>query len=146
MKSVFLYFVMFFLIGCGEINKEPNNTHENEINAKNEISKWFENYHPIMTSEIITTRYILYVYTLNNKYNSDINKKIISEWERSDWRAVKDEDGKKFFCDNNGNIIETVEPLSINNKKLNGIVATQLDDIWQIGYSYRTGGNDECKK
>ncbi|WP_252509549.1 hypothetical protein [Acinetobacter bereziniae] len=57
----------------------------------------------------------------------------------------KDEDGKKFFCDNNGNIIETVEPLSINNKKLNGIVATQLDDIWQIGYSYRTGGNDECK-
>ncbi len=145
MKSVSLYFVIFCLMGCGEINKEPNKIQENEINAKHEISKWFENYQPIMASEIITTRYILYVYTLNNKYNPDINKKIISEWEKSGWRAVKDEDGKKFFCDNNGNIIETVEPLSINNKKLNGIVATQLDDMWQIGYSYRTGGNDECK-
>ncbi|WP_336933645.1 hypothetical protein [Acinetobacter bereziniae] len=145
MKKIIFFCMSICFVGCNGINKEPSKIQKAEIHAKDEINKWFKNYHPIMASEIITTRYILYVYTLNNKYNLDINKKIISEWEKSGWRAVKDEDGKKFFCDNNGNIIETVEPLSINNKKLNGIVATQLDDIWQIGYSYRTGGNDECK-
>ncbi|RZG49290.1 hypothetical protein [Acinetobacter wuhouensis] len=146
MKKILLYSLILSLVGCGGLKKEPNKIQQAQINGKNEINKWFKSYNPTKVSEIVTTSYVVYVYTLEDKYTSEENKKIISEWLANGWRTVMDDDGKKFYCDKAGNIIETVIPFSISNKKLNGIVATQLDNIWQIGYSYRTGGNLACNQ
>lgn len=146
MKKILFFCICIGLVACNGIKKEPSKIQEAEIRAKYEINKWFKNYNPVMSSEIITTRYVSYVLTLDKNYNSDINKKILSEWLKNGWRTVTDDEGKKFFCDKNGNIMEVVTPFSISNKKVNGILAAQQESEWLVGYQYRIGGNYECRE
>jgi hypothetical protein len=55
-------------MGCGELTQQPTEIQQAQIDGKNEVSKWFKNYNPVMSSEIITTRYVSYVLTLDKKY------------------------------------------------------------------------------
>ncbi|MCU4437645.1 hypothetical protein KTH93_19510 [Acinetobacter bereziniae] len=146
MRNFLFYCFVFNFMGCGELTQQPTEIQQAQIDGKNEVSKWFNEYSPDLNSEIITTRYVSYVLTLDKKYNSDINKKILSEWLKNGWRTVTDDEGKKFFCDKNGNIMEVVTPFSISNKKVNGILAAQQETEWLVGYQYRIGGNYECRE
>ncbi|WP_262558159.1 hypothetical protein [Acinetobacter bereziniae] len=80
MRNFLFYCFVFNFMGCGELTQQPTEIQQAQIDGKNEVSKWFNEYSPDLNSEIITTRYVSYVLTLDKKYDSDINKKILSEW------------------------------------------------------------------
>lgn len=146
MKNFILCITLFFS-GCGVFkSNEPTKIDIAQLKASNIIESFFKEYKPIKESEIITTRYVIYVFSISdNSYNQDINSILNQKMSKNGWRRVIDADGKFFYCDSSNNIIETVAPYSVNNQKLNGIVASQSDTVWRVGYSYRDGGNIACK-
>ena len=70
---------------------------------------------------------------------------LLEKISKNGWRLVVDDNGKKIYCDLNNNILETVAPYLVTKQRLNGIVASQSENLWRVGYSYRDGGNIACK-
>ena len=147
MKKVILCSLLLFLSGCGLFkSNEPTKIEVAQIDANNVVDSFFKEYKPIKESEIITTKYVIYVFSISdNSYNQNIDNMLLEKISKNGWRLVVDDNGKKIYCDLNNNILETVAPYLVTKQRLNGIVASQSENLWRGGYSYRDGGNIACK-
>ena len=143
MKCKILIFLTLLLMGCNDIDKNNYpSLNEAEARVKNEVVNLFKNFTPIKSSELITTKYILLTYSLNNYSKSD-DLKLRAKLLSNGW-ILKTNKNNVFYCNKGGDILETVEPYDSARYKLESIVAEQSKTEWLIGYSYRYGGNWEC--
>ena len=81
MKKVILCSLLLFLSGCGLFkSNEPTKIEVAQIDANNVVDSFFKEYKPIKESEIITTKYVIYVFSISdNSYNQNIDNMLLEK-------------------------------------------------------------------